>query len=200
MGRLAQRRGAEWRGGYESQSRYLFTALLRTFITISFSHPILPLQSLFTIPFKVPPIMVATKQLSWLLWALSLVTAPVAARILKREEDFTQDQIVKGDALAALASLAYNESIPVASAKMRRTFGGSCNLSNVKVRQEWRTLSVNQRKNYIAAVKCLRTKPSLLAPGVAPGSKSLFDDFVVIHFQQTIFIHLTVSRPSAPFL
>jgi len=143
--------------------------------------------------------MVATKQLSWLLWAVSLLTAPVAAAgILKREEDFTPEEIVKGDALAALASLAYNESIPVSSAKMRRTFGGSCNLSNVKVRQEWRTLSANQRKNYIAAVKCLRTKPSLLAPGVAPGSKSLFDDFVVIHFQQTIFIHLTVSRPPIP--
>ncbi|KAK0647982.1 hypothetical protein B0T16DRAFT_444199 [Cercophora newfieldiana] len=135
--------------------------------------------------------MVATKQLSWLLWAVSLVTAPAAAGRIPKREEFSQEEIVKGDALAALASLAYNETIPLASAKVRRTFGGSCNLSNVKVRQEWRTLSVNQRKNYIAAVKCLRNKPSILAPGVAPGSKSLFDDFVAIHLQQTIFIHLT---------
>src|SRR4051812_11744476 len=98
--------------------------------------------------------MVATKQLSWLLWAVSLVVAPAAARVPKREE-FSQEDIVQGDALASLASLAYNETVPASSAKMRRTFGGSCNLLNVQVRQEWRTLSVAQRKNYIAAVKCL---------------------------------------------
>jgi tyrosinase len=134
--------------------------------------------------------MVATKQLSWLLWAVSLVSA---GSVPKREE-FTQEEIVQGDALSTLASIAYNESIPVSSAKMaKRTFGGSCNLSKLKIRQEWRTLSANQRKNYISAVKCMKNKPSILAPGRAPASKSLFDDFIVIHFEQTIFIHLTGS-------
>lgn len=143
--------------------------------------------------------MVATKQLGWLLWGVSLVTGSSAARLSKRD-DFTQEEIIQGDALAALAEVALNETLPEsgASAKMmRRTFGGSCNLNKVKIRQEWRTLSTNQRKNYIAAVKCMQNKPSLLAPGVAPGSKSLFDDFVVIHYQQTIFIHLTVSPPTS---
>ncbi|KAM7187605.1 hypothetical protein V8F33_011161 [Rhypophila sp. PSN 637] len=136
--------------------------------------------------------MVAIKQLSCLLSALSLVTASSAAGI-KRDE-FTHEEIVQGDALAALAEVALNEFLPtdVSSAKMvRRTFGGSCNARNVKIRREWRTLSKSQRKNYIAAVKCMQNKPSLLAPGVAPASKSLFDDFVVIHYQQTIFIHNT---------
>lgn len=35
------------------------------------------------------------------------------------------------------------------------------------------------------------TKPSLLPEGVAPGSKSLFDDFVFVHLNQTFFIHQT---------
>jgi len=143
--------------------------------------------------------MVASKNLSWLLWAVSLVTAPAAAGRIPKRDEFTQEEIVEGDALSALASLAYNETVPIVSAKARRTFGGSCNLGNLKIRREWRTLSVAERKSYISAVKCLRTKPSLLAPGVAPGSKSLFDDFVVIHLQQTLFIHLTVS-PSYPHL
>lgn len=134
--------------------------------------------------------MVGTKHLGWLLGAVSLLTSPAAGSLATRD-DFSTEEIVEGDALASLASLAYNESIPIASAKMRRGFGGSCNLGNVKVRREWRTLSSAQRKNYIAAVKCLQNKPSLLAPGVAPGSKSVFDDFVAIHFNQTLFIHLT---------
>ncbi|KAK0716374.1 hypothetical protein B0H67DRAFT_516055 [Lasiosphaeris hirsuta] len=134
--------------------------------------------------------MVSSKQLSWFLWAVSLIILPASARIPKREE-FTTEEIVEGDALSALASLAYNTTLPSVSAKARRTFGGSCNLGNVRVRREWRTLSKPERKSYIAAVKCLRTKPSLLAPGVAPGSKSLFDDFVAVHLNQTLFIHLT---------
>jgi hypothetical protein len=55
-----------------------------------------------------------------------------------------------------------------------------------------RTLSKAQRLSYIAAVKCLREKPSLLDPVTFPGSKSLFDDFVAIHLMQTMNIHLSV--------
>jgi hypothetical protein len=124
--------------------------------------------------------MVAFKHLAWLFWAVSLVTSPAAASTPKRDEFDNTD-------------LAFNTTVPSVSAKARRTFEGSCSLSNLRVRREWRTLSKAQRKSYIAAVKCLRTKPSLLASGVAPGSKSLFDDFVAIHLNQTLFIHLTVG-------
>ena len=55
-----------------------------------------------------------------------------------------------------------------------------------------RTLSAKQRKEYIAAVQCLRTKPSTLDPVTTPGAKSLFDDFVAIHLMQTMNIHLSV--------
>lgn len=56
-----------------------------------------------------------------------------------------------------------------------------------------RTLPKGQRKAYIKAVKCLQSTPSVLAPGVANGSKSLFDDFVYVHLKSTPFIHYTVS-------
>lgn len=38
-------------------------------------------------------------------------------------------------------------------------------------------------------------KPTILPPGQVPGSKSLFDDFVAVHLNQTLFIHQTVSEP-----
>jgi tyrosinase len=55
-----------------------------------------------------------------------------------------------------------------------------------------RTLSKSQRREFIAAVKCLASSPSILAPGQAAGAKSLFDDFVFVHMNQTMFIHNTV--------
>ena len=59
-----------------------------------------------------------------------------------------------------------------------------------------RTLSVADRKSYIAAVKCVQAKPSIYPPGAVPGSIGLFDDFVAVHLNQTPFIHLTVSSSS----
>lgn len=56
-----------------------------------------------------------------------------------------------------------------------------------------RTLSKSERKSYIAAVKCVMNTPSILAPGVAPGSTNLFEDFQYVHMNQTLFIHNTVS-------
>lgn len=55
-----------------------------------------------------------------------------------------------------------------------------------------RTLSKQNRRNYIAAVQCLQNKPSILPAGTLAGSKSLFDDYVYVHMQSTMFIHFTV--------
>ena len=63
-----------------------------------------------------------------------------------------------------------------------------------------RTLSKAQRKSYIAAVQCLQDSDSLLAPGVSAGSKTLFDDFVFVHLQQTPAIHFTVSPGPGPIV
>jgi tyrosinase len=46
----------------------------------------------------------------------------------------------------------------------------------------------------------LQKKPSVFAAGVVPGSKSLYDDFVFVHLNQTVTIHLTVRLPETPSL
>jgi hypothetical protein len=42
-------------------------------------------------------------------------------------------------------------------------------------------------------VKCLMAAPSKIPPGLAPGAKSRYDDFVVTHVNQTLTIHFTGS-------
>lgn len=47
--------------------------------------------------------------------------------------------------------------------------------------------------NYLRAVYCLQSKPSLFTPEEAPGSKNLFDSFAVVHMKLTGKVHDTVS-------
>lgn len=54
-------------------------------------------------------------------------------------------------------------------------------------------LSVPQREEYIASVKCLMNKPSKLSASEAPGAKSRYDDFLAAHIQQTPNIHNTAN-------
>lgn len=54
-----------------------------------------------------------------------------------------------------------------------------------------------ERKAYTDAVLCLMTKPSRLAridPAIAPGAKTLYDDYVAVHMNNTFSIHATVSE------
>ncbi|RYO73934.1 hypothetical protein DL766_005893 [Monosporascus sp. MC13-8B] len=46
-----------------------------------------------------------------------------------------------------------------------------------------------EREDYISAVKCLQSKPSLFGEGVAPGAKSRFDDYVAVHTKMTDDVH-----------
>lgn len=55
-----------------------------------------------------------------------------------------------------------------------------------------RTLSTDQKHEYIAAVKCLAGKPSQTG-GIYPGAKSRYDDFVGTHIVNTDYIHFVVS-------
>jgi len=52
-------------------------------------------------------------------------------------------------------------------------------------------LSSNQKKSYIAAVKCLQSKPALTPGSLVSGAKTRFDDFVATHINQTMSIHYT---------
>ncbi|KAH8887135.1 Di-copper centre-containing protein [Thozetella sp. PMI_491] len=91
------------------------------------------------------------------------------------------------DKVAALAAAALNKAKTTADA----TLGGRCTWKNVKVRKEWGKLTVDERKAYIAAVKCLQSKPALTPSSVASGAKTRFDDFVATHINQTLTIHYT---------
>jgi tyrosinase len=52
--------------------------------------------------------------------------------------------------------------------------------------------SKRERQNYINAVLCLQKLPSKLDPKKFPGAKTRYDDFVGVHINQTMSIHLTV--------
>ncbi|KAK4194155.1 hypothetical protein QBC40DRAFT_321258 [Triangularia verruculosa] len=61
---------------------------------------------------------------------------------------------------------------------------GNCTLETAVRRKEWMDLTLAQRKEYTDAVLCLMSKPALTS-NVAPGAKSRFDDYIVVHVQQT---------------
>ncbi|KAK0736745.1 hypothetical protein B0T21DRAFT_441541 [Apiosordaria backusii] len=61
---------------------------------------------------------------------------------------------------------------------------GNCTLETAVRRKEWMDLTLAQRKEYTDAVLCLMSKPALTS-SAAPGAKSRFDDYIVVHVQQT---------------
>ncbi|KAH8896868.1 Di-copper centre-containing protein [Thozetella sp. PMI_491] len=67
----------------------------------------------------------------------------------------------------------------------------SCGIGKAIARREYSTLSNNEKLAYTKAVKCLMASPSKISPGLAPGAKSRYDDFVATHVNQTGFIHFT---------
>ncbi|KAK3899123.1 hypothetical protein C8A05DRAFT_37278 [Staphylotrichum tortipilum] len=69
----------------------------------------------------------------------------------------------------------------------------TCTKDKLKVRREWGDISAADKKAYIAAVLCIQKKPSKLDPNKFPGAKSRYDDFVVVHMNQTLSIHSTGS-------
>ncbi|PGH02445.1 tyrosinase [Blastomyces parvus] len=68
-----------------------------------------------------------------------------------------------------------------------------CTPGKLTIRKEWRFMPKAERRKYIEAVYCLQSKPSLFTQEEAPGSKSLFDSFAVVHINQTPFIHGTYN-------
>lgn len=59
-------------------------------------------------------------------------------------------------------------------------------------------ISATEKKAYIAAMLCLMGKPSKLDQARFPGAKTRYDDFVVVHINQTMSIHGTVGYPPTP--
>ncbi|KAF2004572.1 Di-copper centre-containing protein, partial [Amniculicola lignicola CBS 123094] len=69
----------------------------------------------------------------------------------------------------------------------------TCTKEKLIVRKEFGCLTIAERKAYIKAVKCLIAKPSKLSAAEFPGAKTRYDDFVIVHLQQTLNIHGTAS-------
>ncbi|OBR09910.1 Tyrosinase central domain-containing protein [Colletotrichum higginsianum IMI 349063] len=72
-----------------------------------------------------------------------------------------------------------------------------CTLKTAVKRKEWSSLTLDERRSYISAVKCLASKPPKYSPSVVPGARSRYDDFVATHIQQTMSIHATVRPRNA---
>jgi len=53
-------------------------------------------------------------------------------------------------------------------------------------------ISATEKKAYITAMLCIMSAPSKLDASAYPGAKSRYDDFVVVHMNQTLNIHGTV--------
>ncbi|TGJ87734.1 hypothetical protein E0Z10_g1063 [Xylaria hypoxylon] len=108
----------------------------------------------------------------------------ISAKTLGARNDTESLQDLNEEAMNALQAQLDNST-------SEKRAASTCNLFNAKVRRDWKTLSSAQKKEYIAAVKCLQKKPSIADPTFAPGSRSRYDDFVAVHINQTLSIHGT---------
>ncbi|KAK4199830.1 hypothetical protein QBC40DRAFT_328034 [Triangularia verruculosa] len=95
--------------------------------------------------------------------------------------------LVSGDAVSDLEKKG-RPNIDAMLAKSK-----TCTKANLRVRREWGDISAAEKKSYIAALLCLMEKPSKLNPTQFPGAKTRYEDFVVVHMQQTMSIHNTGS-------
>ncbi|QRV83553.1 tyrosinase [Ceratobasidium sp. AG-Ba] len=75
-----------------------------------------------------------------------------------------------------------------AQPERRQTTSNEC--TKPAVRKEWRDLDATTQQNYIAAVKCLRTKPSTV--NLNEGA-TLYDDFTTVHLRLASQIHFVAQ-------
>ncbi|KAK4160225.1 Grixazone synthase [Cladorrhinum sp. PSN259] len=119
-----------------------------------------------------------------------LTNTPAVAVPLKfKTTSFTDAAIDSGLALKGLHAVA------LANAFTKFDFKNGCTPANVKFRQEWRTISIPRRKQFVAAVQCISAKPSILPPGEVPASIHLYDDLVWAHVLRTASVHNTGYFP-----
>ncbi|KAI0738925.1 tyrosinase central domain protein [Daedaleopsis nitida] len=91
-------------------------------------------------------------------------------------------------ALSTLLGIGF--VVPLALGAALHTQNASpCDHENAAVRKEWGSMTKQERREYIAAVHCMKARPSVLDPEEVPGAKSLYDDFVAVHINQTLSVH-----------
>ncbi|OLN85731.1 Grixazone synthase 2 [Colletotrichum chlorophyti] len=109
------------------------------------------------------------------------------------KHNFTREAIDNGSALAQLNAEALGAAQALSRSLAHQVVNSACSADQIRVRKEWRTLPSEERKAFVAAVQCLQSAPTSLNPVELPAAKSLFDDFVLTHFNQTGRIHLTAN-------
>lgn len=111
------------------------------------------------------------------------ITPLVSAAAAWTPASTTGTDILAAEGLVKLAVYQHNNPSP-----------SGCTLENAYVRREWDSLSTEQKEQYVQAVLCLQSKPSI-SGDLVPGARSRFDDFVGTHINQTLTIHGTVRDP-----
>ncbi|SMQ56088.1 unnamed protein product [Zymoseptoria tritici ST99CH_3D7] len=119
----------------------------------------------------------------WSVWALTMLASTVVA--WKDGSKWIPGPTDGTDALAAqgLANLA------VYKAAHRTNASTTCTLETASRRQEWDSLTTQQKLAYISAVQCMSTLPSLSNPVDVPGARNRIDDFTVTHINLTHSVH-----------
>lgn len=95
---------------------------------------------------------------------------------------FTAEEITSGKAIQELGRIAYETAME----RVNKATSG-CTKDNVKIRKEWRNMSLEDRKAYQEAITCLMNSPSRnkdLDPRL-----TAWDDYGVLHYQQTPYVH-----------
>lgn len=67
----------------------------------------------------------------------------------------------------------------------------TCTHDKLAFRREYGALSHAEKLDYVKAVQCLQALPPRTPANVSSGARSRFDDFVVVHIQQTLDIHFS---------
>ncbi|KAH6638727.1 hypothetical protein C7974DRAFT_329331 [Boeremia exigua] len=64
------------------------------------------------------------------------------------------------------------------------------------IRREWGDISSEERLAFISSVQCLMELPSRIPEGLAPGSRSNYDDFIATHINRTLNVHTNGVFPT----
>ncbi|EER25235.1 hypothetical protein CPC735_018390 [Coccidioides posadasii C735 delta SOWgp] len=135
--------------------------------------------------------MIPSAFILWvLLWRLA-ISAAISPLLAPTKDKESAERLLE---LQAKARENLEKALEERALKTSGDDGGhGCTLETLKIRKEWRTLSEQERRNYIDAVYCVQKKPSLLDERIVPAAKGLFDTFTTLHINQTHTIHNNFS-------
>lgn len=128
----------------------------------------------------------------WSIWALTMLVSTAVA--WNNGSKWIPGPTHGTDALASqgLANLAFYQ------AAHRTNTSTNCTLETASRRQEWDSLTRQQKLAYISAVQCMSTLPSLSNPVDVPGARNRIDDFTVTHLNLTNYVHGSVQCTPHP--